>query len=63
MSPAQSQGRQDAFSTGKAAASLARGAYSQYVSAKVAKSDKFVSRRRQKGENATGGFFQHSLKL
>ncbi|MEC4675100.1 MAG: hypothetical protein VST68_13005 [Nitrospirota bacterium] len=42
LSPAQTQGGQDALSTGQAAPSLARGAYSQYVSANVAKSGKSV---------------------
>ena len=57
ISPAQSPGAKMPFSTGKAAALLTRGAYSQYVSANVAKSNKFVSRRGPKGENAAGGFF------
>jgi hypothetical protein len=49
-------------SSSKAAAILTRGAYSQYVSANAAKSGKSVSPKvRQNGENAAGGFFQHSL--
>ncbi|MEC4674530.1 MAG: hypothetical protein VST68_10110 [Nitrospirota bacterium] len=45
----------------KAAASLTRGTYSQYMSANAAKSGKSVSPKvRQPGENAVGGFFQHS---
>ena len=67
--PPKPKGAKTQFSTGKAAASLARGAYSQYVSANVAKSGKCVSPKvRQTGENATGGpfdiaqdmLFQHS---
>jgi hypothetical protein len=46
----------------KAATILTRGAYSPYVSTNAAKSGKSVSPKvRQKGENAAGGFFQHSL--
>ncbi len=49
-------------SSSKAAALLTRGAYTVYVNANAAKSGKSVSPKvRQKGENAAGGFFQHSL--
>ena len=48
--PPKPKGAKTPFSTGKAAASLTRGAYLQSVSPKV----------RRNGENAAGGFFQHS---
>ena len=55
------KGAKTPFSTGKAAAMLARGAYSQYVSANGAKSGKSVSPSvRHNGKNVTGEFFQHS---
>ncbi|MEC4674603.1 MAG: hypothetical protein VST68_10475 [Nitrospirota bacterium] len=60
--PPKPEGAKTPFSTGKAAAIWTRGAYSQYVSANAAKSGKSVSPKvRHNGENAAGGFFQHSL--
>ncbi len=59
--PPKPKGAKTPFSSGKAAALLTRGAYSQYVSANAAKSGKSVSPKvRQMGENAAGDFFQHS---
>ncbi len=59
--PPNPKGAKTPFSTGKAAAILTRGAYTVYVSPNAAKSGKSVSPKvRQKGENAVGGFFQHS---
>ncbi len=56
--PSKPEGAKTPFPTGKTAALLARGAYSQYVSANAAKSGKSVSPKvRQKGENAAGGPF------
>ncbi len=61
LSPAQTQGRQDPLFHGQDRSPFDGGAYSQYVSANAAKSGKSVSPKvRQTGENAAGGFFQHS---
>ena len=61
--PPKPKGAKTPFSTGKAAAILMRGAYSQYVTANAAESGKSVNPKgRHKGENAAGGFFQHSLQ-
>jgi len=50
ISPTQTQGRQDAYSTGKAAAALAGGTYRRTWA-------------RQRSENAAGGLFQHPLSI